>query len=242
MLFTTKDLAKASTSFESRFRLAYLSANFEPTIVYAANSKFLLASLYRGMPVKRHCIGCATTGRHVLELVSRFMPNIITLVDDLPDCSTPEVIDQAKKFNPAIRSVAIVTNLDSFCGIPNCPIVLAEGDMLIHPEIMNLATMAIISNTSYLSPLILERLKELDQPAPKVYPGTITLTPREHQLLEAYALGMSNKETAKKLGLSVRSVQTYSGNLLQKLGTSSRQKALRKAISIGLAEFSQLFN
>ena len=52
---------------------------------------------------------------------------------------------------------------------------------------------------------------------------------------------MSNQETAEKLGLSVRSIQTYSGNLLQKLGTSNRQKAVRRAIAMGLSELAQLF-
>jgi DNA-binding NarL/FixJ family response regulator len=52
-------------------------------------------------------------------------------------------------------------------------------------------------------------------------------------LLEAYALGLSNQETARRLGLSVRTMQTYSSNLLKKLGVNNRQKALRRAISLG---------
>ena len=64
----------------------------------------------------------------------------------------------------------------------------------------------------------------------------------ERQLLEAYALGLSNEETATKLCLSVRSVQTYSGNLLKKLGTNNRQRALRRAISLGLTELTHLFD
>jgi DNA-binding NarL/FixJ family response regulator len=52
-------------------------------------------------------------------------------------------------------------------------------------------------------------------------------------LLEAYALGLSNQETANRLGLSVRTVQTYSSNLLQKLGVNNRQKALLRAMSLG---------
>ena len=51
---------------------------------------------------------------------------------------------------------------------------------------------------------------------------------------------MSNRETAEKTGLSVRSIQTYSGNLLQKLGTNNRQRALRRALSLGLTELGHL--
>ena len=44
MIFTQKDMAQATTSFESRFRLAYLSVDFNPTIVFACRSKALNGS------------------------------------------------------------------------------------------------------------------------------------------------------------------------------------------------------
>jgi DNA-binding NarL/FixJ family response regulator len=135
-----------------------------------------------------------------------------------------------------------VTRLNLFTGFSDCPIVLAESDILAHPNTLSLVTMAMITNTSYLSPSIYERLQGLEQSPPDAYPGTISLTPREHELLEAYALGLSNQETANKLGLSIRSVQTYSGNLLKKLGTNNRQRALRRAIALGLTEISHLFD
>jgi len=240
MIFTANQLANATTSFESRFRLAYLSSGFEPTIAFACKSHLLIAQLYRGLPVKRHFLGAADTGKEALELVSRLMPNILAIDDSLPDQNASSVISQAKQIRPSMRIMAFVTKLDTFFGYPDCPIVIAEEDVLGHPDTLTFVTMALISNTSYLSPSIHQRLGQLEQLAPDSYPGTITLTPREHQLLEAYALGMSNRETAEKTGLSVRSIQTYSGNLLQKLGTNNRQRALRRALSLGLTELGHL--
>ena len=241
MLFTTKQLADATTSFENRFRLAYLSSGFEPTIAIACKSHLLTSQVYRGLPVKRHFLGAADTGKEALELVSRLMPNILAIDDNLTDLGTSSVISQAKQMRPSMRIVAWVTKLDAFFGYPDCPIVIAEADLLGHPDTLTFVTMALISNTSYLSPSIHQRLSQLEQTAPDAYPGTITLTPREHQLLEAYALGLSNQETAEKTGLSIRSIQTYSGNLLQKLGTNNRQRALRRALSLGLTELGHLF-
>ena len=83
-------------------------------------------------------------------------------------------------------------------------------------------------------------LSQLDQTAPDCHPGTITLTPREHQRLEAYALGLSNQDTAEQTGLSVRSIQTYSGTILPTLGTNHRQRALRRALSLGPTELGHL--
>lgn len=242
MIFTQKEMAQATTSFESRFRLAYLSADFNPTIVFACRSKALLANAYRGMVIKRHFLGGATTGSGTLELVARFKPNILAITDDLPDLSVDSVISQAKQIQPTIRPAVFVTNLNSFFGYQDCPIIVAEDDVLDHPTTTGFVSLALITNTSYFSPSIQERLRQLKQSPPEFYPGTVPLTLRERQLLEAYALGLSNEETATKLGLSVRSVQTYSGNLLKKLGTKNRQRALRRAISMGLAELSHLFD
>ena len=242
MIFTPRQLATATTSYESRFRLAYLSVDFDPTVVFACHSQFVIANVYRGMIVKRHFLGAASTGHDALELVARLKPNVIGVFDDLQDQSVTTVVRQAKEIQPSIRPVMFVSKLNLFVASRDCPIVIAEEDILGCPNTMSLATMALITNTSYLSPSIEEHFQRLEQSPSDGYPGTIKLTPRERQLLEAYALGLSNQETADQLGLSVRSVQTYSVNLLQKLGASNRQRALRKAIALGLAELGHLFD
>ena len=242
MIFTQKEMAQATTSFESRFRMAYLSVDFNPTIVVACHSKLLLTNTYRGMVIKRHFLGGATTGADALDLVARCKPNILAITDDLPDMAVDSLISQAKQIHPTIRSSVFVTNLKAFSGFRDCPIVVAEPDVLDYPTTTGFISLALITNTSFFSPSIQARLKELEQSPPEDYPGTVPLTLRERQLLEAYALGLTNQDTATKLGLSVRSVQSYSGNLLKKLGTSNRQRALRRAISLGWTEFSHLFS
>ena len=241
MIYTQKEMAQATTSFESRFRMAYLSVDFNPTIVVACHSKLLLTNTYRGMVIKRHFLGGATTGAAALDLVARCKPNILAITDDLPDMAVDSVISQAKQIHPTIRSSVFVTNLKAFSGFRDCPIVVAEPDVLDYPTTTGFVSLALITNTSFLSPSIQARLQELEHMPPEDYPGTVPLTRRERQLLEAYALGLSNEETALKLQLSVRSVQTYSGNLLKKLGTNNRQRALRRAISLGFTELAHLF-
>ena len=241
MIYTQKEMAQATTSFESRFRMAYLSVNFNPTIVVACHSKLLLTNTYRGMVIKRHFLGGATTGAAALDLVARCKPNILAITDDLPDMAVDSVISQAKQIHPTIRSSVFVTNLKAFSGFRDCPIVVAEPDVLDYPTTTAFVSLALITNTSFLSPSIQARLQELEHMPPEAYPGTVPLTRRERQLLEAYALGLSNEETALKLQLSVRSVQTYSGILLKKLGTNNRQRALRRAISLGFTELAHLF-
>ena len=116
-----------------------------------------------------------------------------------------------------------MTNLKVFSGFRDCPIVVAEPDVLDYPTTTGFVSPALITNTSFFSPSIQTRLQELEHSPPEDYPGKVPLSLRERQLLEAYALGLTNQETAIKLDLSVRSVQTCSGNLLKKLGINNRQ-------------------
>ena len=56
---------------------------------------------------------------------------------------------------------------------------------------------------------------------------------RELEVLKLAARGMSNKEIAAKLSLSVRTVQSHLGNIFDKLGVSSRTEAVLRALKEG---------
>ncbi len=56
---------------------------------------------------------------------------------------------------------------------------------------------------------------------------------RELEVLKLAAKGMSNKEIAAELSLSVRTVQSHLGNIFDKLGVSSRTEAVLRAIKEG---------
>jgi DNA-binding NarL/FixJ family response regulator len=56
------------------------------------------------------------------------------------------------------------------------------------------------------------------------------LTAREREVLGLLAEGLSNKQIARALGISVRTVTVHVSNLLRKTGTASRTEAALKAI------------
>ena len=62
------------------------------------------------------------------------------------------------------------------------------------------------------------------------------LTPRELQVLKALAQGLSNKEIAERLHMSVDTERTHMMNILNKLGVHSRLQALLFAARHGLIE------
>ena len=62
------------------------------------------------------------------------------------------------------------------------------------------------------------------------------ITPREREVLQALAEGLSNKEIAAKLHMSIDTERTHIMNILNKLGVHSRIQALVFATRHGLVE------
>jgi two-component system, NarL family, nitrate/nitrite response regulator NarL len=60
------------------------------------------------------------------------------------------------------------------------------------------------------------------------------LTPREEQVLQLMALGLSNKAVAKELGLSPETVKDYLMGVFRKLDVRDRVSAVRRASELGL--------
>ncbi len=64
--------------------------------------------------------------------------------------------------------------------------------------------------------------------------GALDLTGREQQVLEAAALGERNKEIARRLGITERTVKAHLTNIYNKFGVDSRAAAIAVAAQRGL--------
>ena len=56
------------------------------------------------------------------------------------------------------------------------------------------------------------------------------LTKREHEVLGLVAMGKGNKEIAESLFISVKTVETHKGNILEKLGLRNSAELIKYAI------------
>lgn len=60
------------------------------------------------------------------------------------------------------------------------------------------------------------------------------ISKREHEVLELVASGLSNKEIADKLFVSLNTIKTHTSNLFLKLDVSRRTQAIQKAKELRL--------
>jgi DNA-binding CsgD family transcriptional regulator len=63
------------------------------------------------------------------------------------------------------------------------------------------------------------------------------LTPREIEVLTAFGDGLSNKEAARRLGISPHTVKFHCEQLFRKLGAGSRAEAVAKGLKRQVVEF-----
>jgi DNA-binding CsgD family transcriptional regulator len=87
--------------------------------------------------------------------------------------------------------------------------------------------------TTLLFVFLREALKTRPRPTPSL-PLKEELSPREHEVLSLLAQGLSNKQIAKRLGLSEGTVKNYVSSLLDKLGVKNRTQAANVARNNGL--------
>ena len=81
-----------------------------------------------------------------------------------------------------------------------------------------------------------------DEAAPATRPGPVDrlevpdepLTPRELDVLELVAEGLSNKAIAGRLGISDQTVKFHVASICAKLGVANRTEAVRRALRRGL--------
>lgn len=89
-------------------------------------------------------------------------------------------------------------------------------------------------------PVVLERLLDALERAfarlQTIHPlthdahGFHLLTPREREVLDAIAQGLTHREVGERLGISPRTVEVHKGRVMDKLGTKTLAELLRRAM------------
>jgi DNA-binding NarL/FixJ family response regulator len=96
---------------------------------------------------------------------------------------------------------------------------------------------AVRNGVSYLSPVITQQVVEaIASPAEAVPSGVAALTDREREVLQLIAEGLSSKEIAGMLGVSLKTVDSHRSNLMEKLDIHKVSGLVRFAIRTGLVE------
>jgi DNA-binding NarL/FixJ family response regulator len=174
-------------------------------------------------------VGQAGTTQDAVQLARDLLPDIILLDIDMPgggleaarivaeDCPVTRIVilTSSEEDDHLIRALKIGARAYILKGV-------AARELL---RILR----AVWAGESYVPPMLaaslLLEMREAQSQHKQPSSPLDELTPREREILEGLAAGLSNKEIGEKLFLSEKTVKHYMTNILQKLQVRNRVEA-----------------
>jgi NarL family two-component system response regulator LiaR len=179
-------------------------------------------------------IGEASNGEEAVKLASQLKPDILVMDIIMPKFDGLEASRQIKKITPN-TAILILTAYDDDNYVLGLLEAGAAGYLMKSAKGQDLvkAVRAIQAGESVLHPKIIEKLLRqamVKSPRTAEYKVKDILSDREMEMLKLLATGMSNKEIAEKLCLSLRTVKAHMSNIFTKMNVASRSEALVEAL------------
>jgi DNA-binding NarL/FixJ family response regulator len=184
-------------------------------------------------------VGEASTGRHAIERARQLTPDVVLMDVRMPDLDGIAATRELSRMVPGAR-VLILTTFEQDDYIFSALRAGASGFLLkrTRPEDLIAAVHTIAGGDSLLSPSVTRRVidRMAQQPTPDFADRARLemLTPREHDVLELIARGLSNREIATALVVEESTVRTHVKRILMKLDLRDRVQAVILAYETGV--------
>lgn len=188
-------------------------------------------------------VGEAADGEEAVKLSLKTKPDIAVLDIVMPRLNGIEASKEIKKVS-AGTAIIILTAYDDPQYVLGLLEAGAAGYLLKSARGRDVvaAIRAVREGESVLHPSIIAMLLkramglQVNESKPK---SKESLTEREIEVLKLAAQGMSNKEIAENLSVTVRTVKAHISNLFAKMDVASRTEAILKAVREGWLDLDE---
>ncbi|MEP7010479.1 MAG: response regulator transcription factor [Acidobacteriota bacterium] len=203
--------------------------------LFRSSLRSLLES--RGIEV----VGEASNGRQAIELACTLKPDIVLMDLSMPVLNGIEATKELIERMPEIKVVILTASMEDD-DLFNALRAGAHGYMLKSLEadgffeLLERALAGEPALTPEVSRKILAAFSKPKSAEPRAE-GSEALTGREREVLDLMVEGVtSNRQLAKRLGLTDNTVKFHVRNILDKLHLTSRAQAVSHAVRYGLVE------
>ncbi len=180
----------------------------------------------------------AVDGREAVDLAPDSGADVLVMDVAMPGLNGIEAARQILAKKPALAVVILSMHIDESYVLRSLR-AGAKGYLLkesAETDVIS-AIRAVALGKSFFSPKVTKLLQEeyvqrLQQEGKD--DSYEALTPREREILQMIAEGQANKDVANKLNLSLYTVETHRGNILQKLGLRSAAEVVLYAVRKGI--------
>ena len=184
-------------------------------------------------------VGQASTGRQAVEQTRQLAPDVVLMDVRMPDLDGISATGELARAAPGVR-VLILTTFEQDDYVFGALRAGASGFLLkrARPEELIAAVRTIAAGEALLSPSVTRRVidRMAQQPTPELADQAKleTLTPREREVLELIARGLSNREIAAAFAVEASTVRTHVKRILMKLELRDRVQAVIFAYESGV--------
>lgn len=184
-------------------------------------------------------IGEAGNGFEAADMAAKLKPDVIFLDISMPLCNGIEAAQRILEQKPETRIVILSMHSDKRY-VAEALRVGAKGYLLKDsaPEELFQAINRVVAGQFFLSSGVNQQIIadyiSLSAHDEVAHPGILSV--REREVLKLIAEGLSTKQSADRLNLSVKTVETHRLNLMEKLNLHSVAELTKYAIREGLIE------
>jgi DNA-binding NarL/FixJ family response regulator len=177
----------------------------------------------------------ASNGHEVIQLVAQHQPDAVLMDIAMPGLNGLEATAELTRQFPNVR-VVIISMHANIEYARRAMQAGAAGYLLKNAKAAELETAltAVAQGEVYLSPAVAKFVAaDYARGGPGDDPSRVRLTPRQLQILQLIAKGYTRKQVAEKLGISVKTFDTYRAQLIRHLGIADAAGLVRYATQMG---------
>jgi len=187
-------------------------------------------------------VGEAPDGRTALEVLRKLTPDVVVMDIGMPDLNGVDATHRIRAEHKRVKVIALSTYTDKRY-VHHMLEAGASGYVLkisAHEELVR-AVRAVSLGRTYLSPEVAGPVVERSTHAHEggEVSAYSTLGAREREVLQLVAEGKTSGETAQKMHISIKTVETHRRNIAQKLGLHGTAELTKYAIREGLTSLEE---
>ena len=194
-----------------------------------------LRKILESMPDIR-VVGEAGSGLELLALAVQHQPDLVLMDIAMPGINGLETTERLMRSMPGIR-VLILSMHQNEEYVRKALCLGAVAYLLKDAALLELelAIKAVLRGETYLSPAVSGGVvSDYVQHLRRDEPAQVSLTARQTEVLKLIAEGLSTKEIARSLDLSVKTVDTHRSQLMKQLDIHEVAGLVRYAMRVGL--------
>ncbi|MBL0220888.1 MAG: response regulator transcription factor [Myxococcales bacterium] len=173
-------------------------------------------------------VGEAGSAAETLEMIKRERPDVLLLDISLPDRSGFDVLAEMRPMDTAPLVVVLTWHTEpSYAARAIAAGAHGYVSKAVEAEELLAAIRAVSRGEQVIPAGVEELLKSGDG-----HPSS-ALTAREQQVMEMLARGLTNREIAEHLEISIKTVDTHRGHVLKKLNLRNNSELTRFAVKHG---------